>query len=1113
MANISRPNRTIILLAALMLLAVPIPNQDANAGSAWIDGLTDHANGTKVNVHSGPEGLTLDYAGLPKSNSWSPMSSQPSTRSGQAIVYDAAHAEMVLFGGNAGGLPLGDTWAYNFTTNRWTNMSPPVSPPARYDHAMCYDSSLGAVILFGGSANYNTDLNDTWVYNLTINRWMWRECPGAPGPLSSHFMFYDSMRALTYLFMGKEIWTFDSANSAWMNVEPKNATSSIYGCEMVFDSNQDRFVQFAEDPANYTRGETRVYDPAANEWTSMAPAQNPCGRYHHKMAYDSINGKTVLFGGRSNKYPNDLLYDTWSYDLSANLWTNLNPQTMPTTPDGPVMAFDQRHGEVVLSGGADSAGLRNDLWSYNITLNNWTKRSDRPAARDGHAMVYDSAWSNIVLFGGWNSGTCFNDTWTYNVTANTWKEMHPPLAPEPRVNHAMVYDEMRHETILFSGLYGSDRWQDTWTYNQTTDTWTDKAPAAMPPPRAFHAMAYDRKNGVAILFGGTGQNNVLSDTWAYDPGANKWTEMKPAQSPTARDSHAMAYDPDGGRIVLFGGNGFGGIIFSDTWGYDFNKNAWSNLNIARSGAYGAPMVYDGRNSRIIMFGGTYQTAFEASYYNKSWACDFTASKWSVIDTPTAPQARAFHSMACDEAHGRIVMFGGWNGTGFLDDAWTLSTRSYVSSGYYNSEARDSGGSAHFGTLWWDAVVPWGTLLRFQVQAADTFDDLQAREFIGPDGTNGSFYEVTGQQINTLNNGHRFFQYRAFLGTDDPSESPALRNVNVQYNLMHDVQLVSPAGGESWTGLQNITWAAADPDGNLLSFDIDIIDANGTATALASGLASMSWQWDTTGLPDGRYRIQIVARDNNPSIPLTDDAISGDFDIRHPAPPVNHPPRITSLPPTNATEGEPYTYNVTAFDPDNDPLAYSLGSPVQGIAIDPVSGRLSWTPDIAGANPLLVRVSDGRGGTGEQAFCVTVVRAPPKCSIKYPDDGAKVSGNITITGIAGKGFRALQRVEIQLDGGNWTPAERLENWTLVLDTGNLGDGRHVIRARAFDGRYYSENATVTITVDNAAPNPPMPPRLPEDVSVAENVCPWMILVAVILTIGVSAALYNRTRKSG
>ena len=69
-----------------------------------------------------------------------------------------------------------DTWEYDGDT--WVETSPPVSPGARNQHAMTYDSARGVMVLYGGlDPSY---LGDTWEYDGDV--WLERPTPTAPAP-------------------------------------------------------------------------------------------------------------------------------------------------------------------------------------------------------------------------------------------------------------------------------------------------------------------------------------------------------------------------------------------------------------------------------------------------------------------------------------------------------------------------------------------------------------------------------------------------------------------------------------------------------------------------------------------------------------------------------------------------------------------------------------------------------------------------------------------------------------------------------------------------------------------------------------------------------------------
>ena len=100
--------------------------------------------------------------------------------------------------------------------------------------------------------------------------------------------------------------------------------------------------------------------------------------------------------------------------------------------------------------------------------------------------------------------------------------------------------------------------RDTWEWNGTA--WT-KVGSAGPEGRWGHTMEYDPQLGRVILFGGVGVEYPY--TWAWD--GEKW-EVISRPGPERRGNHATAYDSKRKRMVLFGGR-CGSEYFGDTWEY------------------------------------------------------------------------------------------------------------------------------------------------------------------------------------------------------------------------------------------------------------------------------------------------------------------------------------------------------------------------------------------------------------------------------------------------------------------------------------------------------------------------------------------------------------------
>jgi N-acetylneuraminic acid mutarotase len=225
----------------------------------------------------------------------------------------------------------------------------------------------------------------------------------------------------------------------------------------------------------------------------------------------------------------------------------------------------------------------------------------------------------------------------------------------------------------------------------TPNVWTQLSPSGeIPIRRGDQPMVYDSAHKRFIMFGGAyGGNDPLDETWAYDPGANSWTNLKPEGAlPAARVAPAMSYDPLSGRVIMFGG---GGAIndqssdqanHNDTWAYDPSANSWTNLNpkgALPAARAAAAMVYDSTRRRMILFGGSApadaQLAGADAQMNDTWAYDPAANTWSDLSPAgTLPPERCRHSMVYDRFGGRVIIFGGlgseWSE---LNDTWVYET--------------------------------------------------------------------------------------------------------------------------------------------------------------------------------------------------------------------------------------------------------------------------------------------------------------------------------------------------------------------------------------------------------------------------------------------------------
>ena len=72
----------------------------------------------------------------------------------------------------------------------------------------------------------------------------------------------------------------------------------------------------------------------APDWTQVTTTSSPSARKNHAMAYDSVRGKVVMFGGYNASYFND----TWEYDGVS--WTQVTTASSPSARSAHAMAYD-----------------------------------------------------------------------------------------------------------------------------------------------------------------------------------------------------------------------------------------------------------------------------------------------------------------------------------------------------------------------------------------------------------------------------------------------------------------------------------------------------------------------------------------------------------------------------------------------------------------------------------------------------------------------------------------------------------------------------------------------------------------------------------------------------
>jgi hypothetical protein len=294
-----------------------------------------------------------------------------------------------------------------------------------------------------------------------------------------------------------------------------------------------------------------------------------------------------------------------------------------------------------------------------------------PTACARGSMTYDQKDGYVVLF----EGSCWwsplsSSTWRF--VGGIWSLVSTKTAPSPRVDAAVVYDSRAGAVLLFGG-YGSPtpysgghNLNDTWEFSG--GIWKNLSISRAPPPRTYTSLAYDSKDGYAVLFGGGNWSSgglspgTYNDTWEFAGG--RWVQIHTTVHPPPLILESFTYDPDVGALIQYGGFGVKGgstAAFHETW--EFAGGSWTQLSLR---VHPPPLAY-----AVSAYDPTFRALIlNDRPYRGSPTWEFQAGHWTTFNTTASPSKRFGALEAYDQKDGYLVLFGGYGNTG--SDTWKLT---------------------------------------------------------------------------------------------------------------------------------------------------------------------------------------------------------------------------------------------------------------------------------------------------------------------------------------------------------------------------------------------------------------------------------------------------------
>ena len=297
-----------------------------------------------------------------------------------------------------------------------------------------------------------------------------------------------------------------------------------------------------------------------------------------------------------------------------------------------------------------------------------------------------------------------------------------------------------------------------------------------------------------------------------------------------------------------------------------------------------------------------------------------------------------------------------------------------------------------------------------------------------------------------------------------NSAPVILQLNVAAPGNQNPTFTAPGPQTATVGTAfSLTVTGSDPDSDPLTFG---------ATGLPPGLA-MNAAGAISGTPTSNtgspFTVAVTVNDGRGG------TANGSFQLTVQVPvPGNGPPTITAPGAQTATVGQAFTLTVSATDPDGDPLTFSATGLPAGLVISP-AGAISGTPTTAAAAvTVTVTVNDGRGGTTNADFQLTVQGAANR--------------NPTITAPGPQTATVGQTFNLNLassatdpDGDSLTfSATGLPPGIAITAAGSVSGSATTATGSPFtvaitvnDGKGGTASATFQLTVTAAAVTPPPP----------------------------------------
>lgn len=330
--------------------------------------------------------------------------------------------------------------------------------------------------------------------------------------------------------------------------------------------------------------------------------------------------------------------------------------------------------QVTLADGRKGKGTT--LFAVKAKPNDQPPPPTYPAARAWHSFTAngggDVATSRLYMYGGAGADwqVVPNYFWYYGAYAEKWNLVTPSSTANPGSRQWAGLSCGAGACVMTAGNNGVALVKETWVYSEATNAWTQaKCGRTSPCPtaRVMITMAFDPDRGNHLLFGGKGSTTGFNDTWTFDAATLKWTLRTPALKPAERN-RAAALNVPGIGVVMHGGQDYRGqSVLCDL--FVWNGSNWRSIqfdvNQPHPCLHSQSVAWDGQG--VVVTGGYVNTSDTPSpvLWRFTFAAGAQSGAWSQASNgtcqPVAGTDATIHpgaQMAYDIPTATRVWFGG-----------------------------------------------------------------------------------------------------------------------------------------------------------------------------------------------------------------------------------------------------------------------------------------------------------------------------------------------------------------------------------------------------------------------------------------------------------------------